>query len=46
MTKDILSDVVRLMKEGVSTRKAADELGIHQSKIMRLKKKAEQDGLL
>ena len=30
MTKDLLSDVVRLMKEGVSTRKAADELGVHE----------------
>lgn len=41
-----LMQVVDVIRDGMSIREAADELGIHRSKVERLRKKAIEGGLL
>jgi transposase len=38
--------VVAVLRDGMSIREAAEELGIHRSKVERLRKKAIADGEL
>jgi len=38
--------VANVLNRGLSIREAADELGMHKSKVERLKKKAADQGLL